>query len=112
MSPDISDFTVAQLRALTSKAEALIESKKEQELDAAYKQVLQIASENGVSVEELMTRGGKANKSKSKSATRKPVAPRYRNPDNQQETWTGRGKQPRWLAAKIAAGASLDSFLI
>ncbi len=110
MSPDISDFTVAQLRALTSKAEALIESKKEQELDAAYKQVLQIASEHGVSIEELMTRGSKANKSK--SATRKPVAPRYRNPDNQQETWTGRGKQPRWLAAKIAAGASLDSFLI
>lgn len=110
MSPDISDFTVAQLRDLTSKAEALIESKKEQELDAAYKQILQIASEHGVSIEELMTRGSKA--TKSKSATRKPVAPRYRNPDNQQETWTGRGKQPRWLAAKIAAGASLDSFLI
>lgn len=110
MRPDISNLSVAELKHLTSEAEALIESKKEQELDAAYKQVLQIASEHGVSVEELMTRGGKA--SKSKSSTRKPVAPRYRNPDNQQETWTGRGKQPRWLAAKVAAGASLDSFLI
>ena len=29
---------------------------------------------------------------------------RYRNPNNQQETWTGRGKQPRWLAAAIASG--------
>lgn len=111
MRPDISNLSVAELKHLTSEAEALIESKKEQELDAAYKQVLQIASDHGVSVEELMTRGGKSAKSKS-SSTRKPVAPRYRNPDNQQETWTGRGKQPRWLAAKIAAGASLESFLI
>ena len=110
MSPDISNLTVAELKRLTSEAEALIKSKKEQELDAAYQQVLQIATDHGVSVEELITRGGKV--TKAKSTTRKPVASRYRNPDNQQETWTGRGKQPRWLAAKIAAGASLDSFLI
>ena len=108
MSLDISNLTVAQLKHLTNEAVALIEAKKEQELDAAYKQVLQIASDHGVSVEELLARGTKS----SKSTTRKPVAPRYRNPDNQQETWTGRGKQPRWLAAKIAAGAKLDSFLI
>lgn len=108
MRPDISNLTVAELKHLTNEAAVLIEAKKEQELDAAYKQVLQIASDNGVTVEELLARGTKSNK----SATRKPVAPRYRNPDNQQETWTGRGKQPRWLAAKIADGAQLDSFLI
>lgn len=108
MRPDISNLTVAELKHLTNEAEALIEAKKEQELDAAYKQVLQIASDNDVSVEELLARGVKSGK----SATRKPVAPRYRNPDNQEETWTGRGKQPRWLAAKIASGAQLDSFLI
>ena len=111
MRPDISNLSVAELKHLTSEAEALIESKKEQELDAAYKQVLQIASDHGVSVEELMTRGGKSAKSKS-SSTRKPVAPRYRNPDNQQETWTGRGKQPRWLVAELEKGAKLDDFLI
>lgn len=107
MKPDISNLTVAELKRLTNEAEALIEAKKDQELDAAYQQVVQIASDHGVSVEELVARGAKAAKT-----TRKPVAPRYRNPNNQQETWTGRGKQPRWLAAKIAEGASLDSFLI
>lgn len=108
MKPDISKLTVTELKSLTSEAHALIEAKKEQELEAAYQQVLQIASDNGVTVEELLSRGGKS----PKSGTRKPVAPRYRNPDNQAETWTGRGKQPRWLAAKISTGASLDSFLI
>ena len=43
---------------------------------------------------------------------RKPVEIRYRNPVNQTETWTGRGKQPRWLAAAIASGKSLQDFAI
>lgn len=106
--PDISNLSVAELKTLTDEAGALIELKKEQELDAAYDQVLAIAAEAGLSLEDLLARGGKS----AKTSTRKPVAPRYRNPDNQQETWTGRGKQPRWLAAKLAAGSDLQEFLI
>jgi DNA-binding protein H-NS len=40
------------------------------------------------------------------------VAPKYRNPANAKETWTGRGKQPRWLAAETAKGKKLEEFLI
>ncbi len=40
------------------------------------------------------------------------VVPKYRNPANRSETWSGRGKQPRWLAAQIKTGKSLESFLI
>ena len=40
------------------------------------------------------------------------VAPKYRNPDNPRETWAGRGKQPRWLAAYTAKGRDLGEFLI
>jgi DNA-binding protein H-NS len=108
MKPDISNLSVAELKKLTGEAEALIESKKEQELDAAYEKITEVAASVGVTLDELVARGNKP----SKSATRKPVAPRYRNPQNQQETWTGRGKQPRWLAAKLASGANLDDFLI
>lgn len=43
---------------------------------------------------------------------RTPAQPRYRNPENPEQTWTGRGKQPAWLHAAIAAGADLDDFLI
>ncbi len=32
--------------------------------------------------------------------------------DNAGNTWTGRGLQPGWLKAAIAAGASLDSFKV
>ena len=40
------------------------------------------------------------------------VAPKYRNPANAKETWAGRGKQPKWLAAETAKGRKLEDFLI
>ena len=43
---------------------------------------------------------------------RGPVAPKYRNPQNPEETWAGRGLRPKWLAAAIKAGKSVDDFLI
>src|ERR1700754_794159 len=40
------------------------------------------------------------------------VHAKYQNPKNPAETWSGRGKQPRWLAAELRAGEQLDNFLI
>ncbi|WP_036048288.1 H-NS histone family protein [Bradyrhizobium sp. Tv2a-2] len=40
------------------------------------------------------------------------VLPKYRNPKNPDETWAGRGKQPRWLTTQLRSGKKLDDFLI
>ena len=40
------------------------------------------------------------------------VYPKYRNPDEPSETWSGRGKQPRWLAEQLRSGKQLDDFRI
>jgi DNA-binding protein H-NS len=40
------------------------------------------------------------------------VLPKYQNPKNPAETWSGRGKQPRWLTAQLRAGRRLEDFLI
>lgn len=40
------------------------------------------------------------------------VAPKYRNPDNPLETWSGRGRKPRWLTAALKAGRKLRDFKI
>ncbi|QZX59708.1 DNA-binding protein, H-NS family (plasmid) [Acinetobacter baumannii] len=49
---------------------------------------------------------------KKKKKTRKSVEPKYRNKLNNDETWTGRGKPPRWLVAQLEKGAKLNDFLI
>ena len=40
------------------------------------------------------------------------VVPKYQNPNDPSETWSGRGKQPRWLVAELQSGEQLDNFLI
>lgn len=41
-----------------------------------------------------------------------PVLPKYKNPAQPFETWSGRGKQPRWLSAQLKSGKKLDAFRI
>jgi DNA-binding protein H-NS len=40
------------------------------------------------------------------------VFPKYRNPKEPSETWSGRGKQPRWLAAALKTGHTMEEFMI
>jgi len=40
---------------------------------------------------------------------KKPVAIKYRDGDN---TWTGRGRQPKWLEKKITEGSKLEDFAV
>jgi DNA-binding protein H-NS len=50
-----------------------------------------------------------------KSYARRPypqVYPKYRNPAEPSETWAGRGKKPRWLAAQLKSGKRIDDFRI
>lgn len=108
MSLDINSLSIIELERLKQEANTLIEAKKEQSLDEAYSRIVQFAQGVGLTLEELVAWGAK----KTDQPVRKSVKPRYQNPDNPNETWTGRGKQPRWLADKIKAGAKPEDFLI
>ena len=108
MKPDISKLSVEELKRLQVEAEALIVSKKDQAIEDAYDQIVAIADGLGFSIEELLELG----EQKRKKTTRKAVEPRYRNKNNPADTWTGRGKQPRWLVAELEKGAKLADFLI
>ena len=61
---------------------------------------------------------GETNSFSTESRTDRPrrkypkVLPKYRNPSEPTETWSGRGKQPRWLVAVLRSGNKLEDFLI
>jgi len=40
------------------------------------------------------------------------VLPKYRNPDQPSETWSGRGKQPRCLTTQLRSGKRIEDFSI
>ena len=41
-----------------------------------------------------------------------PVRAKFRNPDHPSDSWSGRGKRPRWLDAQLRSGKQIDDFRI
>jgi DNA-binding protein H-NS len=41
-----------------------------------------------------------------------PVLPKFANPDEPSQVWAGRGKRPRWVIEKLAAGLALEDLSI
>ena len=114
---------IEKLQAQAKKMEGVQNAKKTK----SVAQVRALMHKFGVSIEDLSAEAQKPipapvrrNKKpaetvvKAKQApvvSRKPVPAKYRDP-NSSETWTGRGKAPRWLSALVDAGHSKDEFLI
>ena len=57
----------------------------------------------GVSLNELL---------KGAVGTRGKAAPIYRNPRNPKQTWSKRGRQPKWVNEYIAGGGKLEDMRI
>ena len=117
MSIDINTLSAKELESLISKAKKRKTTlSKRKPLAQVRKKLTQLARNEGYTISELFGSGGaaapasRAPRGTAKKARK--VAPKYRNPDNPEETWTGRGKQPRWLAAKTSEGKSVEDFLI
>ena len=80
--------------------------------------VRRIAEEKAKLEERLRILDGADSSNGSKfgsNRTRRPypkVLPKYQNPRNPAERWSGRGKQPRWVRAQLKAGKKLEHLLI
>lgn len=125
MAIDINSLSPKELDALINQAKKRRTTlAKRKPLATVRSKLTQLARAEGYSIEELFggaagrgegtTRGLKAGKTAARKSAAKgsKVAPKYRNPDNPAETWSGRGKQPRWLAAYTGQGRNLDEFKI
>lgn len=111
MSIDLNKLTVPELEALIAEAGGLIEKKRADALVTAKAEIEKIAAATGYSVEELLgLRAGKARKVA--TGPKKPVADKYRNPKDHTQTWSGRGKRPKWLQEVLDRGGKLENFLI
>ena len=103
MKFDLDNMSLKELRDLHKAVGRQIDGyeakKKEQAMAAAQR----AAEEHGFSLKELLA-GGKASKA--------TVAPKYANPEDKSETWTGRGRQPRWVKCHLDAGGSIDDLMI
>lgn len=105
---NLADYTLSELKGLQNDVEKAITERQQQQVQKAREQILAIAKDAGVSVEELL--GATGTKTKEKSGQK--VQPKYQNPKDTSQTWTGRGRQPRWMAEAMANGKKPDDFLM
>ena len=97
---DLRSMSVDELWQLYEKVRATLASRLAEEKALLEKRLLQLKSSD--------LNGGP-------QRARRPypqVFPKYRNPAQPGETWSGRGKQPLWLAALLRSGKKLDDFRI
>ncbi len=101
-SLNVDKLPLKDLVELENRVRRAIMSAKERERNDTKQELHQLAEKRGFSVDELFGGGRRGKGSK--------VAVKYRNKDNPTETWTGRGRQPKWLAARLAKGSKLGDF--
>lgn len=85
----IDSSSIEDLKALIKKAEDAINQKKIGEIEAIREKMFRMADIVDMTPEEVLNFSGRRRRSAG--------VPKYRNPANPEQTWTGRGKKPGWL---------------
>lgn len=93
------------LQANVAKALAETEAKNRK---AAVEELKARARELGFDASDLFGKSSSAGTSKSKQTS---IA-KYANPENELETWSGRGRKPAWVISYLETGKPLDDLLI
>jgi len=103
MAKDPAKMSLKELQELELKVKKVKLSMQERSRSELRQKLEAMAAQAGFKLSDLFGGcGGKGRK----------VAAKYANPDNPSETWSGRGRKPRWLAARLKAGDRIDKFLI
>ncbi|RRS03523.1 H-NS histone family protein [Aquabacterium soli] len=103
---------LAQKAALDKQASELdrqLQDARKAERAGVIDHIKQLLSANGLTVADLGLKSGVATRSNAAAGSK--VAPKYRNVDTG-ETWSGRGLQPKWIKAALAAGKTLDQLKV
>ncbi len=104
LNVDLDSLSLKELKNLQNQVSASIASFVERKKREAIAELEEKARSLGFSLNELL---GEAQTRK-----RAPGKAKYANPANKSETWTGRGRKPRWVEAALKAGKSLDDLAI
>jgi DNA-binding protein H-NS len=108
---DLNSMSVDEMWQLHEEISQVLSVRLTSEKRQLEKRLAQLRQES----ETRQSESGEAHSLKDAPRERRKyprVYPKYRNPKEPSETWSGRGKQPRWLAAALKTGHSIEEFVI
>jgi len=118
MKAELKQKSRKQLEKLRADVDNAIKALDAKDKKAALKAAQAAAKAHGFSLDDL-TASAPAEKAAPRSTRAKrnadgraKVAPKYRNPNNPDQTWSGRGRAPGWMSAHLQAGGQKDDLAI
>ncbi len=105
---NLGNLSERELKALQRGVENQLKTTRTRAISAATQELQdaaqKIAKKHGLNASDLLGRKRKSRKP--------PVPPKYRNPNDHSQTWSGRGRQPAWFREATAKGKSTKSLEI
>jgi DNA-binding protein H-NS len=101
---DLNTLSLKELKELQSQVARAIAGYEDRRKREVIAELDDIARANGFSLAELT--GAAAARKRSHSVAK------YANPANKADTWSGRGRKPRWFSEALARGTKPESMAI
>jgi DNA-binding protein H-NS len=94
---NLENESIDKLREMRAQIDAELKKRASKERQEARKKILDLAHTHAIDLSTLAGTG---------------IEHRYENPENPFQTWTGRGRQPKWVQEQLAKGKSLQDLKI
>ena len=115
MANDLSTMSRKQLEKMLKDVQKALKTLETREKREAKKAAEKAAAKFGFKLSELTPANSTSETetpTRRKSAQKPPSPPKYANPENTAQTWTGKGRQPNWYRAAIDNGTSPEAMEI
>ena len=104
MNINVNTMSLKDLKDLQSQVAKAIASFEDRRKKEALAELEEIARSKGFSLFELT--------GASVVRKRAPATAKYANPADKSDTWSGRGRKPRWFEAALKSGMSPEALAI
>ncbi len=112
MKPDLKSMTRKELEKLKANIDKALVKLAEKDKKAALAAAEKAAAAHGFSLAEITGDAPARKTRKAKTGPKKVSVPKYQNPADKSQTWTGKGRQPDWFKSAIASGTTPDAMEI
>ena len=106
MIDQLDSMDLNELKALKKQLDKAIDSFETRRKKTALDALEAVAKKQGFSLSELLEAAG------SQSKTRSVAAPKFANPHDPDQTWSGRGRKPGWFLEAVEAGKTPEDLAI
>ncbi|MFG5379811.1 H-NS family nucleoid-associated regulatory protein [Yoonia sp. R2-816] len=114
MQTDLRSLTRKELEKLKADIDKALAKVAARDKKAALVAAERAAKTHGFSLAEITGTADTPTKPRRKTAKKPAVRgkPKYANPDDKKQTWTGKGRKPDWFNAALAAGKTPDDMAL